>query len=38
VWVVRRGRSVDLGGSTKTATNAGDFATDFLQEQQTARW
>ena len=24
-------------GSTKTATNAGDFAADLLQEQQTTR-
>jgi hypothetical protein len=26
-----------LSGPTKTATNAGDFAADLLQEQQTAR-
>ena len=34
---VRFGRSVDLERIDETATNAGDFAADLLQEQQTAR-
>ncbi len=36
-WRFGKASPAISSGSTKTATSAGDFAADLLQEQQTAR-